>query len=546
MNADEQFEKLCWEGLQRFLDKNPHVATFLGLHDPYDMMLPDGSSKTVFENLDLLKEWIGTMKKAVNFEELNDDHKIDWKAIEHTYEMARFSVYEHRMFETNPNPFEEIGGVLFVMLTRNYAPLEKRVEAIVSRLEKLPTFLEQFRTRFERAQPIKLWAEVAIESCQQMQGFFQFIVSATKDMISEELHGKLTKTATNLQQPITQHLEWLKSLLSKSKMEWALGKEKFNKLLKLRGLGMTADEILKLGVRYLNDLKDERARLAEQIAPGKGVEAVRKDIESNAPKSFEEALRATQEEVEKSRRFVIENDIATVPSEDILHVKETPAFMSPLIPFAAMIPSAKFDKKQERIYIVTRPRDIKSMGKDLNYATIPVTAVHEGFPGHFLHSAQTNRGSFVRLIAHGIEVVEGWAHYCEEMMTEHGFINSLESRFMQVNDGILRATRIIVDVKLSTGEMSFQEAVDMLVKETGMSREAAVVEVRRYTQNPAYQLSYLIGKHLILQLREEVKQRMGDKYSEKFFHDTVTTSGNLPIFLLREVFDVKLARQRIK
>ncbi|MDH5634758.1 MAG: DUF885 domain-containing protein, partial [Candidatus Bathyarchaeota archaeon] len=118
----------------------------------------------------------------------------------------------------------------------------------------------------------------------------------------------------------------------------------------------------------------------------------------------------------------------------------------------------------------------------------------------------------------------------------------LESKLIQINDGIWRAVRIIVDVKLSRGEMSFDEAVNMLVKETGMSKEGAVAEVRRYTQTPGYALSYLLGKHLILQLREEVKQKAGAKYNEKFFHDTITANGYLPISLLRKVFDQKIAK----
>jgi len=546
MNENEKFEKLNWEMFQKFLEKNPHLATIVGLHDPYDMLMPDGSSKNVFDSLELAKQWVDNMRETIKYDALSDDHRIDWKVIEHFYELLKFSVYEHRVWETNPDAFNEIGDVLFVMLTRNYAPIENRVEAIVSRLEKLPLFLEQFRTRFEKSKPVKLWTEVAIESCQQIPDLLQFIVTATKGIISDELHSSLAKAVVTLQQPIKQHLKWLQDLLPKTKTEWALGKEKFEKLLSLRKLGMTSYEINEIGVKYLKELKEERARLAQKIALEKSLEEVMKQIEAKAPKTFEEALKVTREEMEKSRKFITEHDLATVPKEDQLLVEETPAFMTPLLPFAALIIPGKFDEKQIGIYIVTRPRDVKNLGKHLNYANIPGTAVHEGFPGHFLQTAVSNRGSFVRLLAGGTETIEGWAHYCEEMMTEHGFIKGLEAQFMNVNDGIWRAVRIIVDVKLSRGEMTFDQAVDMLMKEAGMSKEGAVAEVRRYTQTPAYPLSYLLGKHLILLLRDEIKKRMGKKYSEKFFHDTIASNGELPIALLREAFDMKLAELGIK
>jgi len=107
---------------------------------------------------------------------------------------------------------------------------------------------------------------------------------------------------------------------------------------------------------------------------------------------------------------------------------------------------------------------------------------------------------------------------------------------------IWRAVRMIVDVKLSCGEMSFEEAVDMLVKETGMSKNGAVAEVRRYTQSPGYPLSYLLGKHLMLKLRDDVKAKMGDKYNDKIFHDTITANGYLPMSKLREIFEQKLGK----
>jgi uncharacterized protein (DUF885 family) len=542
MNADEMFEKLSQEMLEKFLEKNPDFATYLGLHDPYDYLLPKGSTDTFIENLRLMEEWIKRLNETINREELNEDHRTDWEVIEKAYELFKFSFYEQRMHELNPDATEELGGLIFIMFTRDYAPLEKRIDAIAARIEKMPKYLEEFRTRFENSRPVKLWTELAIEKAQHMTGLFQFILHATKGKVSEKVYERLSRAVQNLQPELKKYTEWLYSLLPKTKEEWALGKEKFEKLIQLRDLGMTSDEIYQLGVKYLEELKAERERLAQQIAPGKSVEEVMKMIESNAPKTFEEALEATRKEMEDARRFVQEKGIATVYPEDVLLVEETPAFLTPVIPFAALMMPAKFDKPQIGIYLVTRPKDPANLGKHLNYPAIKNTAVHEAFPGHFLQGAISNRGSFVRLLARGTETVEGWAHYCEELMAEKGFINDLETRFIQINDMIWRAVRIIVDVKLSRGEMSFDEAVEMLIRETGMSKEAATAEVKRYTQTPSYALSYLLGKHLILKLKEEVKQKMDDKFDEKFFHDTITANGYLPIAMLRRVFDQKISK----
>jgi len=542
LNADEKFEELKEKMFEKFFELNPHWASYLGLHDPYDYLLPKGNTAHIFENLKMLEEYVKRMKETIDYNVLNETNKIDWQVLEKALEMNKFEVYEQRLHELNPDAFDEVGSVFFMMITRDYAPLEKRIDAIIARLEKLPRYLKEFQSRFENSKPVKLWTEVAIESAQQIPGLFQFIATVTKGKIPEELHSRLVKTATNLMQSFQEHMQWLQGLKSRTTENWALGKEKFEKLVQLRGLGMTSEEIYQVGIKYLNELKEERARIAAQIAPGKSVEEVMKTIEKSAPKTFEEALKATREAMEKAKQFIIKNNIATVYKEDKLIVEETPAFLAPLIPFAAMWMPSRFDKPPIGVYIVTRPKDIANLGNHLNYASIKNTAVHEAFPGHFLQGAISNRSSLIHMFANGTETVEGWAHYCEQMMMEHKYVTSLESKLIQINDVIWRAVRIIVDVKLSRGEMAFDKAVGMLMKEAGMSKEGAVAEVRRYTQTPSYALSYLLGKHLILQLREEVKQKMGTKYNEKFFHDIITANGYLPISLLRKVFDQKIAK----
>ena len=544
MNADEKFGDLKKEMIDKFFESNPHFASFLGLHDPYDYLLPRGDTAHIIEDLRMLEDHVKRMKKTIDFNDLEDANKTDWHVLEHTVKMNKFGFYEQRTHELNPDAFDQIGSVFFLMITRDYAPLEKRIDAIIARLEKLPMYLEEFRSRFENSKPVKLWTEIAIESAKQIPGLFQFIVAATKGKISKILHKRLVKATTNLTQPLQEHMQWLQSLMSKTIENWALGREKFEKLIQLRGLGMTSEEIFQLGSKYLKELKEERARIATQIAPAKSVEEVLKMIERKAPKTFEEALKATREAMEEAKQFVIEKNIATVYEEDKLLVEETPAFLAPVIPYAALWMPSRFDKPMIGVYIVTRPKDAANLGSHLNYASIRNTAVHEAFPGHFLQGAISNRSSLIHMFAQGNETTEGWAHYCEQMMIEHGYVASLESKLAQINDAILRAVRIIVDVKLSRGEMNFDKAVDMLVKEVGMSREGAIGEVRWYTQLPSYPLSYLLGKHLILQLREEVKQEMGPKYNEKSFHDTLTANGYLPIVLLRKVFDGEMAKPK--
>jgi uncharacterized protein (DUF885 family) len=543
MSSDETFERIGQEMFNELLEKNPDFATELGLHEPYDYLLPKGSADRYAENLQILQETLQRLKSELKREELTYQHEIDWEVIEKAYEQWKFALYEQRIHELNPDAFAELGGLIFIMFTRNYAPLEKRIEAIAARIEKIPRYLEEFRGRFENQQPVRLWTEMAVEATHSIGGLFQLVLQAAKGNVSDSVYERLNKAWRNLQPALSKHLEWLQGLLLKTRDTWVLGKEKFEKLLELRDLGMSSDEVYRLGMRYLRELRAERKHLARQMGSDKP-EEVLKSIERKAPKTFEEALEFTRRTMEEAKNFVQEKNLATIYSEDVLLVEETPAYLAATFPFAGMIMPAKFDKPQIGIYIVTRPKDMANLGKQLNFASIRNVAVHEAFPGHFLQATISNRGSIIQMLAQGTETVEGWAHYCEQMMAEKGFITDLETRFIQANQMIWRAVRIILDVKLSRGEMSFEEAVNMLIQETGMSREAAEAEVKRYTQTPGYALSYLLGKHLVLKLKEELKQKIGSKFSEKLFHDTMTANGYLPISMLRKVFDQKIEELR--
>jgi uncharacterized protein (DUF885 family) len=86
------------------------------------------------------------------------------------------------------------------------------------------------------------------------------------------------------------------------------------------------------------------------------------------------------------------------------------------------------------------------------------------------------------------------------------------------------------------GEIGVDEAAAWLVEQTGFETAHARAEVRRYTYTPTYQLSYLLGKVLLLQLREDERRRLGDAFSLRDFHDALLRNGSLPISFHRRLF----------
>jgi len=144
----------------------------------------------------------------------------------------------------------------------------------------------------------------------------------------------------------------------------------------------------------------------------------------------------------------------------------------------------------------------------------------------------------VRALSFSGEYREGWAHYCEERMRDYGFSDP-PLQFMQTIFTIFRAVRIITDVKLHCGEMTFDEAVSLYESKTGMDHSIALNEVKWCTKSPTGSLSYLIGKHLLLQLQKDVKTHLKEKYSDRQFHDVVLQAGSIPFPYLREELKMK-------
>ena len=165
------------------------------------------------------------------------------------------------------------------------------------------------------------------------------------------------------------------------------------------------------------------------------------------------------------------------------------------------------------VYVVTPSVDDDAGAMlEHNWASIVNTSVHEAYPGHHLQlSAALSTPTPARLLVEAPEFVEGWGMYCEQMMLEQGFEDTPERRVIVATDAIWRAARIILDIRLHRGEISVDEAIDFLVEHTGFERPVARAEVYRYTQTPGYNLSYLLGKVLLLRLRADEQERLGQR-----------------------------------
>lgn len=536
-DIDKRFEEMEQEIFDELMERNPTMATHFGIHE-YDHLFPDITREKHLEDIDRMEDWMDELEE-IDDEDLSEENRMAKKLGLHLFDIMLFQMKELRQWEKNPSLPETVGSGIFPMIRREYAPYEERLDDIKSRIEDIPEMVEQEKDKLE--EPIELWIDMALESAEQLPMLFKLVLMIGKQKgIDEEELLEVEKVIEKADDALDDYEEWLEQKKRDAVQDYAIGEEKLEELLDKRELGYSSQEILEMGETWLDEAKQKMEDHAEEIDPDKDVEEVVGEVMSETPDSFEEALNWYREGLDDAKQFVVENDLATIPEDEDIEVTETPEYLRPIIPFAAYMSPAKFDEVKKGIYLVTPPENEEKLS-NYSYWDVRNTTVHEGYPGHHLQmsAAQTNDHPF-RLFSHAVETIEGWAHYCEEIMKDMGFDDTPEARLIQTRDVVWRAARIVVDVKLSRGKMSFDEAVDFLVDNVSMEEKDAISEVKRYTQNPAYQLSYLLGKNMIKELKEDVKEKMGDGFTEKFFHDTLLYAGSVPMKYLEEIFENKI------
>ena len=527
----EKFDNLVEEMFNYVMRQHPIYATYMGLHQ-FDREMPDGSRESNLKDIESMRHYL-SLFEAFPDDELPRERSLDRVLAIHGLRLELFEQESLRFWESIPEGVNTLGDALFPLIAKNFAPFESRLESMIQRIEKAPKYLEETKSRIKR--PVKLWIQISAESSKNLPYFLDTIISNAK---SNNLNTpRLESAVKDLCDSLKEYEDWLSTeLLPKSQEEFAIGQEKFDKLLLLRGFDMNSSEILAFGESSIQKEKLRLEEISKKIDHSASVQQVKKKIKSKHPASFEDALNTVKQTVQDAKQFVVENGYATIPEGEDLIVMETPSYLKHIIPFAAYFSPARFETNKVGIYITTRYEEKIDSLVELNYASVANTAVHEGYPGHHLQlTYNALNPSLVRSLYSGTEFIEGWAHYCEEAMQLLGWRNTLEAQFMQTVDLIWRAARIIIDVKISTNKISFENAVSMLVEETGMVKSAATAEVKRYTYTPGYQLSYYMGKHLIKNIKKDAKKLWGDRFSDRRFHDLLLRSGGMPIKFLKQV-----------
>ena len=524
------FQDLVASYLDLRWQMDPVAATTAGLTE-HDHRLGCFTVDDVRQYVAALRSLAGALEE-IELDGLEEE--IDRTALLDDVRVTIHRFTTERVHRTNPSFWVEhaLEG-LYHLLARRDRPLEHRARSAAQRLAAVPGFLAAARETLEEcprvfietAMSVASGAEVLIE---EVAGQLRPPGDDGFDRTVQEARGAVNAFATFLGKELTDSADG----------GYAIGEEAFNfRLHHEHALRAVAPELWRYGLHLAEEVEAELNAMAAKIAPGTPWPDLVDRLRGTHPPA-EQLVSAYAAEMERARRFVLERDLVPIP-EGPLDVIETPAFLKPLIPYAAYQPPGPFARDRTGWFYVTPPdaqHDAPTrerMLRDHCVHELASTALHEGYPGHHLQflTAQQQERTVRKFIGTPL-TIEGWALYCEEMMGEEGFYRGVEERFFQRVHLLWRALRIVLDVGLHTRGMSFDEAVDVLVNRVHFERKNAEAEVRRYCAYPAYQLCYAVGRRELKVLREAYRRAQGASFSLRGFHEAALQYGGLPVSLM--------------
>ena len=517
---------------------DPVAATAMGIHD-YDDRFPDDSPAGVEERRAWLRDLSARLEAGIDTTQLPHAQHVDHLLLRSRIDAMRFYLESLPALAHNPVRFTETAMQgIFLLLERPFAPMDERKELLLSRLLAIPDYLEGARASLEKVPPV--FAEMARELNLTGPTYVDEVARVLERQFPAESE-RIEHAAGRARVGFSRYQDFLeKELPKRTGGSHTIGEAAMNELLRREHLLDTdAASIEALGVEHV-----ERARVlleseAKRIDPFRDWHQQLADARLRQP-AASKVREAYAKEVERARRFVAERKFAPLPDGPV-QVIDTPVFERMFVPYASYLAPGSFDHDQTGVLYVT-PVDFSGSREEQDEqlaghcnASIPLVVLHETYPGHHLQWGIAHTASSrLRQLSANMCFVEGWALYCEEMMWEQGYFPEPSTRLIQLRDLLFRACRCVIDVRLQSGRMSVDEAVEYLVNEAMIEPVNARREVRRYVMAPAQPLSFLVGKLELLAIRDEAKRRFGERFNLQDFHAGLLAGGALPIKLVRD------------
>jgi hypothetical protein len=539
--ASQAWIKVSNAFIEDYMQAQPAFAVQSGRHE-YDGQLPDLSSHGIKREIARLHDQRDQIA-AVDPKSLEPRERFDRDYLLAVVDKDLFWMEKTSFPFTNPAWY--LGHIdPDVYLSRNYAPLDKRIKAYIKYAQGIPKVASAIKENLKSPMP-KTYVELGIDEFGGLADFYSKNVAAVFASVSDpELQKQLKDANANAAAAMTGLKDYLTAERKNANDKYAFGPDLFAQMVKqTEQVDLPVPQIEAAGKADLDAntaaLKTECAAYAPKASLSQCVAK----MQANKPKGG--PVEEARNQLKMLKEFIVQNNVVSIPSSDEALVAEAPPYNRAN---AAFINTAgPFDKGVASTYNIAPPDPKWSKAEQASYipgeAALLFTSVHEVWPGHFLQFLHSNanpdklEGLWV-----GYAFAEGWAHYAEEMMVDMGLAKGDPERHIgQLSEALLRDVRLLSAIGLHTHGMTVAQSEKMFREQAFQDPGNARQQAARGTYDPAY-LNYTMGKLMIRKLRADWLAKGAaagtppatDQTRWHEFHDKFLSYGGPPIPLLRK------------
>jgi uncharacterized protein (DUF885 family) len=526
--------------IESYFKADPFFAVQAGRHE-FDGQMPDWSSAALQQKVEQLKQQRSQIAK-IDPQPLDSAQQLDRETVLSVIDADLFWLDQARAPFHNPAWYANRLDPE-VYLSRNYAPLEKRLVGYIGYARAIPQLSTQIRANLQTP----LAKPLIDRGIAAFGGFAQFyrndVAKVFASVHDQQAQKDLADANAAAAKAMDELKAWLVAERKRGTDSFALGEPLYAAMLKqTERVDMPVADLEALGRQDLERNTEALKAACEQFVPKGTIRACIDKMRANKPKGG--SVDAAPELLKELKAFVIEKDIVTIPGTEEALVAEAPPYNRGN--FAYINVPGPYEKGVASVYNISPP-DPKWTPKEREayvpgLARLEFTSIHEVWPGHFLQFLHANRNpSKIAALFVGYAYAEGWAHYCEEMMWEEGYGNgSPEAHVGQIVDALLRDVRFLSSIGMHTHGMTVAESEKLFLERAYTDPGNARQQAARGTYDPAY-LNYTLGKLMIRKLRADwvAQKSSGEANADpkkywKAFHDAFLSYGGPPIPLVRK------------
>ena len=540
-NADQKFESLATNYIEKLLQLNPELATALGDHR-FDARLNDYSLAGIDAQRVLTNAYIDSLKR-IDIAALNLTNRIDCKILLTNLESTLYAADSLRDYEWNPLSYN-VGGAIYGLLARDFAPLKDRLANLKERLSGIPAVVAAAKNNLKN--PPEIHTKTAI---LQNAGTVALIREDLKMYLDQapDMNTSLAPVQAEAAKALEEYGQWLeKDLLPRSKGDFRIGDAKFRKKLHYSlESDLSKEEILKSAEE---DLKKTQETMFETALPlfkklfPKITDAQKLSDKKAVIKSVLDKLAEThptnstivdmaKKDLQTTTEFVRTNGLVTVPDKPI-KIIVMPEYQRGVAVAYCDAPGP-LEKNGETFFTISpTPKDwpvkrVESFFREYNVYMLQDLTMHEGMPGHYLQLAHANTfkaPTLTRAIFGNGMFVEGWATYAEQFMVEKGY-GGPEVKMEQLKMRLRLIINAIIDQKIHTAGMTEKEAMDLMMNDGFQEDGEAAGKWRRACLSSAQLSTYYVGNTELNLLRKAYEAKHG-AVDMKTMHNAMISVGS--------------------